>query len=98
LAALPPVEGWTAGSDVFFTAFGAPREGCASGVVVIDEEPGSGAWPDIESRWLERSLQDLNSGRISRLDLSVGGRCFSVTGRWNRRPWRRRRPWWEAFA
>ena len=113
LASLPPVEGWTAGTDVFFKAFGAPatsggtaNSGAAgtssaaraSGVVVIDEEPGSGAWPEIESRWLERSLEDLNSGRISRLDLSAGGRCFSVTGRWNRRPWRRRRPWWEAFA
>jgi hypothetical protein len=98
LASLPPVEGWTAGTDVFFDAFGALPERCASGVVVIDAEPGSDSWPDIESRWLERSLDDLNSGRISRLDLSVGGRCFSVTGRWNRRPWRRRRPWWEAFA
>jgi hypothetical protein len=98
LTSLPPVEGWTAGTDVFFNAFGALPERCASGVVVIDEEPGSDAWADIESRWLERSLDDLNSGRISRLDLSVGGRCFSVTGRWNRRPWRRRRPWWEAFA
>ena len=98
LASLPPVEGWTAGTDVFFNAFGALPEGCASGVVVIDEEPGSDAWPDIESRRLERSLEDLNSGRISQLDLSAGGRCFSVKGRWNRRPWRRRRPWWEAFA
>jgi hypothetical protein len=99
LASLPTVEGWTAGTDVFFEAFGA-NSGAdrASGVVVIDEEPGSEAWRDIESRWLERSLDDLNSGRISRLDLSAGGRCFSLTGRWNRRPWRRRRPWWEAFA
>jgi hypothetical protein len=121
LASLPPVEGWTAGADVFFKAFGAQPESLgavdavtgapaisgrraaspaarASGVVVIDEEPGSDAWGGAESRWLERSLEDLNSGRISRLDLSAGGRCFSVTGRWNRRPWRRRRPWWEFFA
>ncbi len=98
LASLPPVEGWTAGADVFFKAFATSRAAPASGVAVIDEEPGSDAWRGTESRWLERSLEDLNSGRISRLDLSVGGRCFSVTGRWNRRPWRRRRPWWESFA
>jgi hypothetical protein len=121
LASLPPVEGWTAGADVFFKAFGVrpelpsaantvsgasansggtatSRAAPTSGVVVIDEEPGSDAWRDTESRWLERSLEELNSGRISRLDLSAGGRCFSVTGRWNRRPWRRRRPWWEVFA
>lgn len=121
LASLPPVEGWTAGADVFFKAFGerpeslsaastvtgAPansgatatsRAAPGSGVVVIDAEPGSDAWREPESRWLERSLEDLNSGRISRLDLSAAGRCFSVTGRWNRRPWRRRRPWWEVFA
>ena len=120
LASLPPLEGWTAGTDVFFNAFDAPptasseahtagvvrtnvglsagsRAAPASGVVVIDAEPGSQAWRDAESRWLERSLGDLNSGRISRLDLSAGGRCFSVKGRWNRRPWRRRKPWWEVF-
>jgi hypothetical protein len=121
LASLPPVEGWTAGTDVFFSAFGAPSEASSeantagvartnlgfsagsraaptSGVVVIGDEPGSQTWRDAESRWLEGSLSDLNSGRISRLDLSAGGRCFSVEGRWNRRPWRRRRPWWEVFA
>jgi hypothetical protein len=108
LASLPPVEGWTAGGDVFFKAFGARPQwpgaantaggAPASGVVVIDEEPGSDAWRGTESRWLERSLEELNSGRISRLDLSAGGRCFSVTGRWNRRPWRRGKPWWEVFA
>jgi hypothetical protein len=98
LASLPPVEGWTAGNDPFFNAFAAARAVPASGVIVIDAEPGTDAWRDVESRWLERSLDDLHSGRISRLDLSAGGRCFSVKGRWNWRPWRRRRPWWEYLA
>ena len=102
VASLPPVEGWTAGSDVFFDAFSSrpteSSEANIAGVVVIDDEPGSQAWREAELRWLECSLRDLNSGRISRLDLSAGGRCFSVKGRWNLRPWRRRRPWWEVFA
>jgi hypothetical protein len=105
LASLPPVAGWTAGEDPFFKAFGtrtsaaadASRANPASGVIVIDAEPGIDAWRDAESRWLEPSFADLRSGRISRLDLSAGDRCFSVRGRWNRRPWRRRRPWWEVF-
>jgi hypothetical protein len=98
LASLPPVEGWTAGNDPFFNAFAVSRAVPASGVIVIDAEPGTDAWRDVESRWLERSLDDLHSGRISQLDLSAGGRCFSVKGRWNWRPWRRRRPWWEYLA
>ena len=98
LASLPQIEGWTAGNDPFFNAFAASRAATASGVIVIDAEPGTDAWRDAESRWLERSVEDLRSGRISRLDLSAAGRCFSVKGRWNWRPWRRRRPWWEFFA
>ena len=112
LASLPPVEGWAAGKDPFVTAFGtqpglpnaantdsgAHRVSVpASGVVVIDAEPGTDAWRDAESRWLGRSFADLRAGRIARLDLSAGDRCYSVKGRWNWRPWRRRRPWWEFF-
>jgi hypothetical protein len=102
LASLPPVEGWTAGEDPFVTAFGTRPElpsaaNPASGVVVIDAEPGTDAWRDAESRWLERSFADLRAGRIARLVLSAGDRCYSVRGRWNWRPWRRRRPWWEFF-
>jgi hypothetical protein len=102
LASLPPVEGWTAGEDPFVTAFGTRPElpsaaNPASGVVVIDAEPGTDAWRDAESRWLERSFADLRAGRIARLELSAGDRCYSVRGRWNWRPWRRRRPWWEFF-
>jgi hypothetical protein len=100
LASLPPVDGWTAGSDPFFNAFAARGEssGAASGVMVTAAEPGSAEWRDVESNRLERSLADLRSGRIARLDLSAGGRCFSVGPRWNWRRWRRQRPWWEYFA
>jgi hypothetical protein len=100
LTSLPPVDGWTAGDDPFFSAFAARREssGAGSGVMVTAAEPGSAEWRDVESSWLERSLADLRSGRIARLDLSAGGRCFSVGARWNWRRWRRHRPWWEHFA
>ena len=102
LASLPPVEGWTAGEDPFVAAFGTRPElpgaaNPASGVIAINAEPGTDAWSDAESRWLERSFADLRAGRIARLDLSGGDRCYSVRGRWNWRPWRRRRPWWEFF-
>jgi hypothetical protein len=92
LTSLPPVNGWTAGDDPFFSAFPTRPEsssGAASGVVVT---------ADLQLSRLERSLADLRSGRIKRLDLSAGGRCFSVGARWNWRAWRRRRPWWEYFA
>jgi hypothetical protein len=92
LTSLPPVDGWTAGDDPFFNAFAARPEsshGAASGVVVT---------ADIESRWLERSVADLSSGRIARLAVSAGSRCFNVGARWNWRLWRRLRPWWEYFA
>ncbi len=92
LTSLPPVDGWTAGDDPFFSAFPERPEsssGAASGVVVT---------ADLQSSRLESSLADLRSGRIERLDLSADGRCFSVGARWNWRGWRRRRPWWEYFA
>jgi hypothetical protein len=100
LTSLPPVDGWTAGDDPFFSAFATRREssGSASGVMVTATEPGSEEWRDVESSWLERSITDLRSGRIARLDLSAGSRCFSVGARWNWRLWRRHRPWWEYFA
>jgi hypothetical protein len=92
LGSLPPVDGWTAGDDPFFNAFAAGPEsshGAASGVVVT---------ADIESPRLERSVADLRSGRIARLAVSAGSRCFNVGARWNWRLWRRDRPWWEYFA
>jgi len=100
LTSLPPVDGWTAGDDPFFSAFAARREssGAASGVMVTAAEPGTAEWRGVESSWLEHSLADLRSGRIARLDLSAGGRCFSVGARWKWRRWRRHRPGWEYFA
>jgi hypothetical protein len=90
LTSLPPVEGWTAGDDPFFSAFPArPESSSDSGVVVTG---------DLQSKWLERSFADLRSGRAERVFLSAGSRCFSVGTRWNWRAWRRHRPWWEYFS
>ena len=100
VSSLPPVDGWAAGDDPFFRAFGAqpdsPRPG--SGVAVIGVAPGAAEWGDIESRWLEPSIADLRSGRIARLELSAADRKYIVSTRWRRRFWRRPRPWWECFA
>lgn len=68
-----------------------------AGVIVIAAAPGTDKWHDAESRWLRCSVADLRSGRITRLDLSSGNRCFSVGARWNWHLWHRRRPWWESF-
>jgi hypothetical protein len=100
LASLPQVMGRTAGKDVFFRVFesrpGLPHA-AASAVLVIDAEPGTDQWRDAESRWLESSVAELAAGRIERLVLSAGTRCFSVGARWRRRFWRRLKPWWEFF-
>ena len=95
----PAVTGASASSGAVAQpeAAGTSRAAPASGVIVIDAEPGTDAWRDAESRWLERSFADLRAGRIARLDLSAGDRCFSVRGRWHWRPWRRRKAWWEFF-
>jgi hypothetical protein len=106
VSSLPAVDGWAAGDDPFFRAFGArpltaPERGAweiGSGVAVIGAAPGAPEWGDIESRWLERSVADLRSGRIERLELSAADRKFIVSTRWRRRFWRRPRPWWEYFA
>jgi hypothetical protein len=100
LASLPAVEGWTAGNDVFFRAFAsrsAAPNGAAAAVRVIAAQPGGAEWRDAESRGLESSVTDLSAGRIERLQLSAGNRCYTVTARWRRRFWRRLRPWWEFF-
>jgi hypothetical protein len=92
LSSLPSVDGWTAGDDPFFNGFATESEashGAASGVVVT---------ADIGSHRLERSVADLRAGRIARLVLSAGSRCFNVGARWKWRLWRRHRPWVEYFA
>jgi hypothetical protein len=104
LSSLPPIVGWTSGRDPFFQAFATrpmvegAATGAGAGVAVIGVQPGSDEWRDAEAHRLERSLADLRGGRITRLDLSAGDRCFSIGARSGWRFWRRRRPWWESFA
>jgi hypothetical protein len=97
---LPAVEGWTAGVDPLFSAFG-PRtqypEAGGAGVVVIEDSPGAQRWPSAEQTWLLPALAELRAGRLERLDLSAGNRCFSVSASGRRRFWRRARPWWTFF-
>jgi hypothetical protein len=96
LLALPSVQGFTAGNDVFFKAFKGKESD--AGVVVLSEVPGSPDWQHAESQWLKPAVARLRAGRISRLDLSAGHRCFSVTAAGILRFWRRPKPWWESFA
>jgi len=97
---MPLVQGWTAGSDPFFSAFGQatrfPRE-AGPGVVVCIDQPGSDTWPEVEQQWLTPALAALQSGLIKRLDLSAAERRFSIGKRAALRFWRRARPWWESF-
>jgi hypothetical protein len=98
VAALPNVQGWAAGDDLFFNAFNRPRdEKYQSGVVAAGCVPGSDQWPAVESRWLQPAIDRLRTRRIERLRISAADRCFTVTARGLRRFWRRRRPWWESF-
>ncbi|HWJ35100.1 MAG TPA: hypothetical protein VNR70_07525 [Steroidobacteraceae bacterium] len=99
-ASIPTTRGWTAGHDPFFAAFGDatrfPHE-AGPGVVVCSDHPGSSSWPDLEQRWLAPAAAALRSGRLRRLELSAGERCFSVGRGAKLRFWRRARPWWESF-
>lgn len=98
---LPAVRGWTAGSDPLFAAFQVHSQypaAAGSGVVVIDDSPGTAGWARAEEEWLEPALAALRAGRVQQLELSAGGRCFSVSARGRWRFWRRIRPWWEFFG
>jgi hypothetical protein len=97
LRSLPKVSGFCAGDDVFFNAFTGAAAGGA-GVIVVPQVPGSDAWQHAESHWLTPALAQLRAGGISRLDLSAGARCFSMTAHARLRFWRRRKPWWEFFS
>ncbi|MDP9083372.1 MAG: hypothetical protein M3N50_06355 [Pseudomonadota bacterium] len=100
-AALPAVRGWSVGNDPFFAALcGASSElsGTSSGVIVTADAPGTHAWQEIGGRWLPPAVEQLRSGRLSRIILSAGERSFAVTARRSWRIWRRPRPWWEYFA
>jgi hypothetical protein len=99
LSSRPDVQGWAVGDDVYFNALGARRgETSDSGVIVAAATPGSDEWHEIESRWLKPAAALLRAGRLSRLDLSAGDRCWSVGARAMRRFWRRSKPWWESLA
>ena len=100
LQSLPQVTGWAAGDDLLFNSFAARRgpQHTGSGVVASAAEPGTDEWRAVESQWLDGSLADLRAGRIGRLYLSAGKRCFSLSRGGAHRFWRRGRPWWESFA
>ena len=98
---LPAVQGWAVGGDPLFAAFAGPAHFTAtsgSGVAVITDWPGSAGWRHAEQNWLAPAAGELRSGRLKRLDLSAGRRCFSVGARGVLRFWRRPRPWWESFG
>jgi hypothetical protein len=99
LAALPSVQGWVAGDDLFFNAFAAAGlDRFDSAVVAAAYAPGSERWRDLETRWLRPAIDKLRAGRLSRLQLCAENRCFTVTARGLRRFWRSKKPWWESFA
>jgi hypothetical protein len=100
-SSLPAVQGWAVGGDPLFAAFAGPAHltgSAGSGVAVITDWPGSAGWRHAEQNWLAPAAGELRSGRLRRLDLSAGRRCFSVSARGMLRFWRRPRPWWESFG
>ena len=95
---VPPI--WAAGQDVFFAAFGDATElagKSGSGVVVLNQSPGSATWPEVERRWLQPAMADLGAGRMGQIHLSAGQRRFTITRAISLRFWRRARPWWGYF-
>ncbi|HEX4152823.1 MAG TPA: hypothetical protein VHY75_11520 [Steroidobacteraceae bacterium] len=105
-AAMPAIEGWTAGNDALFSAF-APRaqypraagSGSARpGVVVLSTWPGTPAWSEAERSWLEPAVDDLKAGRLRRIEISAAETSFTVSARGLARFWRKSRPWWEFFG
>jgi hypothetical protein len=96
LNAMPEIQGWVAGEDVFFGAFTGGKTG--GGVIIAPEVPGSDEWPQAESRWLKPAVAQLRAGRISHLYISAAERCYCLTAGHVRRFWRRGKPWWESFA
>lgn len=96
----PTVQGWTAGQDPFFAAFGDQAQFppvAGAGVVVCDDQPGSSTWIEVERDWLEPAVTALRARRIQQIDLSSGARRWRVDTVQNWRFWRRPRPWWEYF-
>lgn len=99
-APLPAVQGWAAGEDPLFGAFGSQAHypgAVGSGVIVVAHGPQSPEWRDVEERWLAPAAADLKAGRLRRLLLSAADRRFELSARGARRFWRRARPWPEYF-
>jgi hypothetical protein len=99
-ADIPTLPLWAGGRDVFYAAFGDlpewPRQS-GSGVVVVDDYPGSATWPEVEGRWLQPAIAELRAGRLGQIHVSAGQRRFTITRSLNLRFWRRGRPWWDYF-
>jgi hypothetical protein len=99
LSSLPAVQGSIVGDDIFFNALRAvANEKSDGGVIIAAQAPGSDGWNAVELGWLKDAVAQLRAGRISRLEVSAGDRCFSLSARAMRRIWRRSKPWWEMFA
>jgi hypothetical protein len=101
LERLPPLHGFTAGSDALFGAWPGARSfppEPGNGVIVLDAEPGTAAWTEAESAWLRPALTALRHGRIRQLDLDIGSRQLALRRTGSLRFWRRARPWWEYLA
>jgi hypothetical protein len=110
LCEMPMVDGWTAGSDPFFSAFGAATEfplEPRAGVLVTPVRPDEPEWAEVERRWLAPASAALRAKRIERIELSVGAnrrlvgrpRWWAWRGAtWRSAGWRRRQPWWEALG
>ena len=99
-AEIPTLPLWAAGRDVFFAGLGDatewPRQS-GSGVVVVDDYPGSATWPEVERRWLQPALAELRAGRFKEIHASAGQRRFTMTRGLSLRFWQRARPWWDYF-
>jgi hypothetical protein len=99
LSSLPKVQGSIRGDDVFFNALRAVgNEKSDSGIIIAAHAPGSDGWNATEAGWLKDAAAQMRAGRISRLEISAGDRCFSVSARAMRRFWRSSKPWWENFG
>ncbi len=103
LPALPAVQGFTAGTDPLFAAYGNAAElpgdaALGAGVLVCDVPPGSATWPEIEQRWLKPLSRALGAGRLEQLTVSVQERLVRVERGMNWRFWRRPKPWWQSLG
>jgi len=98
VSALPAVQGWTAGTDPLFSAYGdAAGYARRPGVLVCDVAPGAAQWFEVERQWLSPLSAALRSGEVDRVILSAEDRrSIALKGRY-RHLWRRSKPWWESF-